>query len=155
MCTCQNFKHKNTALCFNVWLERTLQTLDYGAKIWSVQKTPGSYKNIHNELYSAQRRSQTSYTCTIVVLSVLEAFVLQVCGCHRKTYGPGCLCLPVGKILPFIGEKWTWTLGILTEQISSRSGHKAAGVHGTNWTIIRSHLQSHIWFTDKVIYKTR
>lgn len=30
----------------------------------------------------------------------------------------------------------------------------AAGVQGTNWTITWSHLQSHIWFADKVIYKT-
>lgn len=30
----------------------------------------------------------------------------------------------------------------------------AVGVQGTNWTITWSHLQSHIWFADKVIYKT-
>lgn len=36
-----------------------------------------------------------SYTCTVVVLSVLVTLVLQVCGRHRKMYGPGCLCLPV------------------------------------------------------------
>lgn len=63
------------------------------------------HKNISIELYSSQRCSQNSYTCTVVVLSVLETFVLQVCGRHRKTYGPGCLCLPVSKILLYLSVK--------------------------------------------------
>lgn len=45
------------------------------------------------------------YTCTVVVISVPETFVLQVCGRHRKTYGPGCLCLPVSKVLLYLPVK--------------------------------------------------
>lgn len=41
------------------------------------------------------KRSQGSYTSTVVVFSVLVTLVLQVCGCHRKMYGPGCRCLPI------------------------------------------------------------
>lgn len=33
-------------------------------------------------------------------------------------------------------------------------GQQAVGVQGTDWTKTWSHLQTHIWFADKAIYKT-
>lgn len=82
---------------------RAFQTdLSYNDEIRSLihMKRQCSRRNktsIHN-FPSTERdveSSQSSYTCTVVVLSVPVALVLQVCGRHRKMYGPGCLCLPV------------------------------------------------------------
>lgn len=84
---------------------RAFQTeLSYSDEIWSLIHTRTHTKrhnNIGNKIsvhnFTNTRHitlSQCSYTCTVAVLSVPVTLVLQVCGRHRKVYGPGCLCLP-------------------------------------------------------------
>lgn len=61
-----------------------------------IQDACAHFPNTETQKVQTARSVYEKDTCTVVVavFSVLVTLVLQECGCHCKTYGPGCLCLP-------------------------------------------------------------
>lgn len=63
--------------------------LNDGDATWSSSPTHSRTHTLTKSSCKCQR------TCTVVVLAVPVTLVLHVCGCHRRMYGPVCLCLAV------------------------------------------------------------
>lgn len=102
----EKYKHINLRWRREVMLDRHRwwqrdRGWEHSTLIWIMVMKPDLHTHRHNDhthtgTTHTLTREGTSRrgpcTCTVVVLSVPVTLVLQVCGSHRRTYGPGCFC---------------------------------------------------------------